>query len=428
MNTKGEGLDFMHTEINQKYMTNKTKLSKIEMVAVIILIGFTLSVLFHYIIGNYFHYGFPWNNFLFRPDNALDDFKNAYMYAEGFNPYSVITAQRNYPPFGFLIIGLFTFIEKNISFFIFETSFILFLLAYLYKSTLGLEKFTRMKNTFIIFFMSFPILFTLDRANFEIVVFMFLFLFIYFYERNKINTSVVFLAMAIAMKLFPLVFLVIFLSDKRYKEVLITGGLVILLTLLSLLIFQGDVATNISHFAHSLNLYNRDYVIGSGGFGYGHSLFGVLKLFFMAVIDAGTSSFDTLELIKISMRPYFIFVIILFLLISTYIIKYETELWKKMLLLVISVNLFPYVSADYKLIHFFIPLMLFFISRSDNDSYIKYSILFGLLLMPKSFYWIMSEQGYVSASIILNPLIMCMFIVFLMKDKYGVLNNKIRKV
>ena len=99
-----------------------------------------------------------------------------------------------------------------------------------------------------------------------------------------------------------------------------------------------------------------------------------------------------------------------------------------MLLLVIAINLFPYVSADYKLIHLFIPLILFFISRSDDDSHKKYAILFGLLFIPRSFYWIMSEQGYVSASIILNPLIMCMFIVFLMKDKYDVLNNKIRKV
>ena len=63
----------------------------------------------------------------------------------------------------------------------------------------------------------------------------------------------------------------------------------------------------------NLNLYNQDYVILGGGFNYGHSLFGLLKLFFLSVIDTDTSSLNTLEVIKISMKPYFIFVIILFL-------------------------------------------------------------------------------------------------------------------
>ena len=105
-------------------MEDKMKLKKIQTVTAIITIGFTLSVIFNYILGNYFNYEFPNGTFLFTPVDKFNDFFNAYRHVEGFNPYSEILAQRIYFPFGYLIVGLFTFFEKNVAFYIYQMMFI----------------------------------------------------------------------------------------------------------------------------------------------------------------------------------------------------------------------------------------------------------------------------------------------------------------
>jgi hypothetical protein len=90
----------------------------------------------------------------------------------------------------------------------------------------------------------------------------------------------------------------------------------------------------------------------------------------------------------------------------------EKEFWKKVALLVFSMLLFPHVSADYRLIHLFVPLYLF-INKSNDDSHdLAYVIIFSSLLITKSYYYYRFDPrtGIVpfstDLSVILNPAIM----------------------
>jgi hypothetical protein len=49
-------------------------------------------------------------------------------------------------------------------------------------------------------------------------------------------------------------------------------------------------------------------------------------------------------------------------------------------------NVLPFVSADYKLIHLFIPLFLLFNDDSPDKYSSAYLFLFGLLLIPKHYF------------------------------------------
>ena len=63
------------------------------------------------------------------------------------------------------------------------------------------------------------------------------------------------------------------------------------------------------------------------------------------------------------LRPWTAFSLLMFSGLSVYVVAYEKTAWKKVMLLTIAMTILPFVSFDYKLTQFFIPLFLFF----DDD-------------------------------------------------------------
>jgi hypothetical protein len=88
-----------------------------------------------------------------------------------------------------------------------------------------------------------------------------------------------------------------------------------------------------------------------------------------------------------------------------YLFSFEKELWRKVALLALAMILLPQVSPDYKLMHVFIPLFLFINKPAAQRRDVLYTILFALLLIPKS-YLRLAPFPEASSSLLLNPLIM----------------------
>ncbi len=360
---------------------------KIEYLSLFTLAGFSLGIIFYYI--------FPSNPFLFIPQDRFNDFFNVLKW----NQYlpAEPSPNRSYFPFTYIIINVFNLIRSEIlSLFVFIILFFYFFIQYSLKNIKTEDKVVDCKNVFIFSFFSYPVLFLIDRANFESFVFIFLSLFIYFYQNKKILISAVFLSFAISMKLFPAVFLILFLSDKKYKEAAYTVIFTIVISIISLSFLTGSLTDNIQRMLLNMKLFNLVYVIRGLGFDYGHSLFSVLKII---------NYFINMNIyVEKLLTPYLIFVLVFFAFLAVYVIFYETELWKKVTNLTISMCLFPYVSSNYKLIHFFIPLYLF-INTDKKEKYdILYVILFSLLLMPKNLRFIIKYDFY--SGVLIDPLIM----------------------
>ena len=72
-----------------------SKKRKIELVMLIIFLGTTISIIYHYFMGLK-GYGYPYNTFLFRPDDRLMDF--VWPYRISGNPYGIARADfQNFP-------------------------------------------------------------------------------------------------------------------------------------------------------------------------------------------------------------------------------------------------------------------------------------------------------------------------------------------
>jgi len=209
------------------------------------------------------------------------------------------------------------------------------------------------------------------------------------------------------MKLFPAVFVVLLASDKKFKEIFYTFLLVMLISICGYFSYEGNLIQNITMHLNGLNRYTGMYAIGNEGLYFGHSLWGVVKLIIL--------SSDIYCPASLATRVYSISVLILFAFVSLYIIFKEKVFWKKIALLVFSMNLFPFVSGDYKLIHIFLPLFLFINDENQDRFDWLYVVLFGVLLIPKAYvHYRLNPE--ITSSIIISPLLMAFFVIVIMSQ------------
>jgi hypothetical protein len=211
------------------------------------------------------------------------------------------------------------------------------------------------------------------------------------------------------MKLFPAAFLILYLGEKKYKEIVITVITAIVLTLICLMFFKGGLHDNLLFLIQGSNIKSNP--IFSSFLGNNNCVQRGVTLFtFFKVIFIQT---NTIRLINMSwfLTFYTRIAIVSFFIMGAYVIYLEQEMWKKVSLIVFAMLLLPQFSADYKLIHLFIPIILFINNekRSKLDS--LYCVMFGLLLIPKDYYMlkrIVSDLGVgdISIAVLINPLIM----------------------
>lgn len=367
---------------------------KINLSALIVLLGFSVSTGYHYATGVYFHAGFPFNSFLFRPEARFSDFTDLYrrvLDAEGLWGF----------PLNKFIVSFFTIFPVNWALALFLSFFIVLFVYCCSKNIMMTSNLlSSCQNVFIFTCLSYPCLFAIERANIESILFALIYFFIFLYHTHP-RLSIVFLSVAVAMKAFPAVFGVIFFSDRKWKLfgswIFISLGI-----LLFCLWMEGIGGEGFFRSAHHLVEYNKTYVYGNEGFYYGNSIFGAIKYLYATYWGL----FD--DFIPRLIQPYLFGTLLYFFVIAYYIIKFETVYWKKVALLVFCADLLPYVSADYKLLHIFIPFFLF-VNYEVPDRYdCIYSILFSSLFIPKAYHHL-SAYPEASISVLLNPAIMLAF-------------------
>jgi hypothetical protein len=415
----------------------------------IIVIGMISALISHFYIMA--EYPYPFNTFLGPHIARFTDLINMCRISANLNPYRL---EGSYLPFSYVIVYFFSIMKES------HTVFILFIFAAIFsyrysKAILGeyaREK-TFLPYVIVLSWFTYPFIFALDRANIELIVFAFIALGIFWFYKGRYLPSAIFIACAAAMKIFPIVFIIIFAKEGKYKHVLISIVSFLLLSVVSLLMFDDSITTNIGRMFANQKEYSRWSIEGIGttdikyniavnnpdadkigkevkltshfpgigisymsyygvttqnktygGLGHGHSLFGVVRLIHIL------SGNDSDEAMKRSASIYLISVCTICFLILMYIMFIERERWRILTLLVVIIDLLPFVSADYKLIHMLIPILFFL---KDNTSRVRplYLWLFGLLLIPKSYYYfsnVYTDSNFsdVSVAVFINAVIL----------------------
>ncbi len=383
---------------------------KIALTSLVIIIGFVISVIYRYVSGMYLNLPYPLNTFLFRPDDFFTDF--IWPFSISANPYLIARADFQNFPLLYRVASIFAIFHLQVALMVF---IILFIYGFFMICRVQLNVASRIntyQNAFIFTFMTYPVLIALDRENIEILVFFCLYFFVTLYRKNSFASAIL-LGLAVALKAFPVILAVLLFSDRRFKEIILAGATALGTTLISYLSYPGGLVINITNHLRNLGLYNATYVTGMEGLSFGNSLYGAIKYvtlwFFPRMVLSGVP--PILETI------YLIFIFILLALLVVYVLFVEKMFWKKVTLLICAMNLFPFVSGDYKLLHLFIPLFLFLNKDEKERIDLIILLLFSFLLVPKDYLHLLVLPE-VSVAVLLNPMAMIALMAIIIVGRY----------
>jgi len=363
---------------------------------------------------------YPFSTFLFRPEDRFMDFVHFWEQCKDLNPYLSVapTATRPYFPFAYLINYLFMFESEKFSFALFFGIWIFVVAVFSYKILEKLQCSAVWIFYFLGFLFSYAFLFTVDRGNPEIMILPLLMAFIYNYLWGSKKIAALLLACAISMKLTPLLFLLLYFKDRRYKEAVHVVLLSLIFTSGSFWLFSwiNPRTTMSDHFQRMLlnqSLYTKTYSLSIEGLIFSHSLFGVLKYF--TIPELGHHSvLDLKNWMKLYTLSIFIFTGILSLII--YRKRPSTEITVGIIICLMLLG--PHVSADYRLINLFLPLL--FVIENKKRLFLKSAlgVFLALSLIPKS-YFHHGTFPEISSSVILTPVCLLICLGLLIYGIFG---------
>lgn len=374
------------------------KKDKIQLISLILITGFVFSLIGVYLLASQFHRGYPDNTFLFDPhDRFHDEINLARIWRD---PYRSLTINGNLLPLSYLFLGILNAAGLSVGLALYLTAFLFFFFVYAWRNLQGATRVESLTNCFVFSFLTYPFLFCLDRANPEMYEFVLLACFVGYHQRGEMLRASTALAVAANFKPFPLFFLLLYVGERRWRDLAVCLGLSAALLAVALLAFGTDIGTNIRDLMIILHRYTEELVVGDKGLYFGDSLFGMLKVFYYLA----ARHHREVSVVREMLLGYLVFTVLAFLGLAALLTFVEKTYWKRIALIVLAMDLLPPVSADYKLLELFIPLFLFLnagrMERTDH----AFCVLFALLLVPKSFYPV--HGSLISISIVLNPLLM----------------------
>lgn len=375
------------------------KRSRVRLLVTIVLVGTVASIVCHYVSGFYFGLGYPRSTFLFIPGDHFNDWDNLYIFAQEY--LRGVPGPFTYFPFAILTTEAATVLPMRVGFALVIMLFLAVLVLMLRDWVVDCEEhvLTKVQYGFILVVLSYPVLFALDRTNLEILLFAFIAGFFYFlYVRESPWLAALFLAAAIAFKLYPATLLLLLLAERRFKPLVLAVIFALGLTAIGAVVVAALGDYSLVEFwrmnTSGKDLYQQSMVIGGGGVQHGHSLWGLVGL--PGILrHRGVAGWQT--------TLYAVAAAMIFVGLAVHVVFREAERWKRVLLAMVPALLLPFVSADYTLIQMYFPLVFFLnaprVSRWDA----AYVALFGVLLVPVDYYYLIAHGDGVSISVIVYP-------------------------
>lgn len=240
-------------------------------------------------------------------------------------------------------------------------------IAYLIVKAFGSKKYLGKYLLIFILITSSPFIFLIERGNTVIITIVFLFIYLLYYsseDKRLRELALICLACAAAMKLYPAVFGLLLLSDKKFKEAfraIIYGVLLFIVPFL----FMGGLDEIPTMLKNSLTL-NSDTLSGSTGFGYGFKV-------------NATSSIGCI-LDWLFGRSYFVYIkVAVYFLVGLLIGSsfFHKSSWKKVASLSLIVILMPDFSFIYNVIYL-LPALVMFIKENKGKRLSFSSCLYTL--------------------------------------------------
>lgn len=383
-------------------------------------IAFIFTVFYYYSVGMFYEKSFPFNTFLPGPVTRFGDLYGTIDIWVRMK-FNGVGYGSSYFPSMYLLVDLLYSTFKSGPVIALNTAFLSLTIFIFIRATSYFSMFERVSISVLLTVASYPVLFTVHTANLEIFVFIFIVLFVWAYSSANYKLSSAFIGYAISMKLFPGIFLLFYLKDRRFKLIGLTLFFVLIYSLLPLAIFPGGFDDGIWQFVGRLRESQKMYfdlmVMGGSGNAFGHSILNSIRIISPGLIAD----------MSLIVSNYSIFCLIALSALASWIFIRPTNFVNTLLICVCLMCLLPFTSTDYKLIHFIIPFAIL-IAGPDSKLPMRAScqlILIGLIFVPKTWLYLHGDP-LASLNSVFNTLIMTVLLgisIFSIPKKKEIINN-----
>lgn len=364
----------------------------------LIFLGTLAAMLYHFVLmrSPAISAEYPYNTFLFRPVDRFNDFNILFRpLVHGIHPYmdSVYFPGAYVILYGFLPLGSYAlFAYLSIS--VISTSI---LVLYTIKDRTIRERLYLLAAVLV----SYPMLFGLDRANLETLLLPLILLWWTLRSKGYHFAAAMCLGLAGSTKLYPLLLLLPDLTNLRFRRLVMTSVFAIFFTLLGLLMMPGGMTESIQMLAGNLKYFKTAYVHGGAGWYNSVSALSMTKTINYLICCVTEANHRPLNRFVALNWNFVVCAGLAGMLWGGWKLRHQAE-WKSILVATAALILLPSISGDYKLIHLVLPFILF-LNAAPEISDRKISIVFALLLMPKSYLFFLH---FLSISVVLNPLLL----------------------
>ncbi len=313
-----------------------------------------------FIRGHFFSQGYPYGTFLFIPATTLSDFT---IYNDTFDFWLSTGFFKPTHPFSYFPISAYLFLVFH---YVFSVNVVYFYLLCLllsigimsfllgYKLRYSTDKWLFWYVIMFTVITSYPFMFEIDRANIEGLIWVFLVCGVLFFIKEYFFMAGAMFAVVAAMKLYPIIFILLLLSKNRYKEFVASIFVLVILLVLPAYGLTGSVCETFSMIFSGQSSFIRG---GSpsmhvNAIGFDHSLYSMVR---------HTLFITQVSIEKQNVAIYYSGFIVIFFIWLYFFKICQVPLINQTFALVISALLFPIISADYTLIHLYIPWGLFMV-------------------------------------------------------------------
>ena len=354
-----------------------------------------------FIIGflAYYH-GDQWNIFFLKGQATFSDFFNIACFTSDNNPYFndiCSDSDKAYLPFSYLLVKLFTVgvdyrgmtpygCLQNTGAMIQAILFVVVSLsAYIYS----LKKLGTNNSMLVLAAISAPVIFQYERGNLIMISAACLICFLAFYNEigYKKYIGLTLFCVSMVLKVYPAIFGLLLLRDKRYKDLLYCVAVTSLLIILPFFYFDHGL-DNFPVMLRNVSLNTEFFTTYTRTARYGiHA--------FLTLVFAKFHMLDT-EMFSTSLIVSQIITLILCLL-SVGMFFVEKIKWKQIAFLIFPLLMFPVASHFYCGLYLFPVLLLFLNENSDRKIDYLYVLLFVISFCPLQIVIkLMSISGHIS--------------------------------
>ena len=326
--------------------------------------------------------------------------------------------------------GLYGYPNPYVTAFIFVYSYLIFLGLYLYFSFNSLKVTQRLIIVLALAICSYPVLLTLHTSNFESHCFIMISISIYLFIKRKYFWSAVFIGFAASVKLYPLIFIVVILSKRKFWNIAAGSFIGFISPNILALNIRGEFLSNVSTWANGflegLNSYSVTMIQGWSGIPFSHSLLNAYRLIIGPHCCGPHNA-------MFNPYPYYYIFAVIFLSFIVYRIVNMRKISHKFILAASALCLLPVTSTDYKLMYFLIPIII--LIKSSRKSIFENFLLFfiTLLMIPKGYYFVHKflfgypggQYFYFNSNTIINATILLLLIITILWSSYDFKKNKL---